>query len=451
MVIRPSEPSLTVPADPFGPPGGAPRRAWLVTALIVAFMVVNHADKAVLGLAAVPLMDELGIGRSTYGLIAGSFYLLFSVSGLVVGFLSARVGTRGILFTLTMLWAVAQLPALIAAAVPALIAGRVLLGAAEGPAAAMSMHALYKWFPADRRGLPSALHISGAALGTLLAAPFLTWLISDFGWRAAFAALAVISFAWGLVWLRAGREGPFGDDGKPATAKTAPGPTPRPDGAPLPYRKVLLNGTVLGGICSAFAAQWALALASAWLPAYLRTQTGMGAAQVGLMVSGVSALSFVLLLTVSPFTDALKTRGASSRVASGLPQGLAVLVSGGAMAAFPFTSPGPAQLVLLALAFGCHAVALPLHYVTTAEVVPTRQRGAVFGIVAATGTLPGLFVPYLTGHLIDGATSEAAGYAHAFLLAAAAMAVCGVLALTLVRPERDATRLSLPTDSPGRS
>ncbi|POX38174.1 MFS transporter [Streptomyces sp. Ru73] len=459
MAVHPSEPSLAVPADPPGPPGGTPRRAWLITALIVVFMVINHADKAVLGLAAVPLMAELDIGRSTYGLVAGSFYLLFSLSGLVVGFFSARISTRGILFTLTMLWAVAQLPVLLVAAVPTLVAGRVLLGAAEGPAAAMSMHALYKWFPADRRGLPSALHISGAALGTLLAAPFLTWLISDFGWRAAFGALAVLSLGWGLVWLRTGHEGPFGEDGRRAAAGAGTERAGRKrwtrrarqsDGAALPhpkalpYRKVLLTGTVLGGICSAFAAQWALALASAWLPAYLRTQAGMGAAHVGLMVSGISALSFVLLLTVSPFTDRLKTRGASSRAASGVPQGVAVLVAACALAAVPFAGPGPAQLVLLAVGFGCHAVALPLHYVTTAEVVPARQRGAVFGIVAATGTLPGLIVPYLTGRLLDGAASESAGYTQAFLLTAAVMAACGALALATIRPERDAARLELP-------
>ncbi|GAA1281766.1 MULTISPECIES: hypothetical protein [Streptomyces] len=44
------------------------RRAWLITAVIVAFMVINYADKAVLGLAADPIMDELDISHSTYGL-----------------------------------------------------------------------------------------------------------------------------------------------------------------------------------------------------------------------------------------------------------------------------------------------------------------------------------------------------------------------------------------------
>ncbi|MER6984421.1 MFS transporter, partial [Streptomyces carpinensis] len=163
--------------DAAGPPPDprtGRRRAWAVAALIVAFMLVNYADKSVLGLAAVPIMNELHISNSTYGLISSSFALLFSVSGLVVGFVSARASCRVLLFVMAGVWAVAQLPVLLVASVPALVAGRVLLGAAEGPAASMSMHALYKWFPEDRRGLPSALQISGAALGTLIAAPAVT-------------------------------------------------------------------------------------------------------------------------------------------------------------------------------------------------------------------------------------------------------------------------------------
>ncbi|MEU0600580.1 MFS transporter [Streptomyces sp. NPDC006393] len=428
-------PRLDVAGPPPDPRTGR-RHAWVVTALIVAFMLVNYADKSVLGLAAVPIMDELHISNSTYGLISSSFALLFSLSGLLVGFASARVSSRVLLATLAAVWAVAQLPVLFVASVPVLVAGRVLLGAAEGPAAPMSMHALYKWFPEDRRGLPSALQISGAALGTLIAAPVVTWLISAFGWRSAFAALAATSVAWSLLWWRAGHDGPYGHEPGHGTAPDT-GPATR-----LPYRRLLLNGTVLGSIAGAFGASWALALSQAWLPAYLRTQLGMSPGRAATLISGVSAFSFVLLLAVSPLVDALKRRGVSSRWSSGAPQGVAVTAAGLAMAALPLADARALLLALLAVAFGAHAIAFPLHYMTTAAVVPPAQRGAVFGIVAATGTLPGLIAPYLTGRLLDSAPSQGTGYTHAFLLSAALMLVCGLVALTAIRPERDARRLS---------
>ncbi|MFG3156045.1 MFS transporter [Streptomyces sp. NPDC048219] len=415
------------------------RRAWPVAALIVTFMLINYADKSVLGLAAVPIMEELDISNSTYGLISSSFALLFSLSGLIVGFASARVSSRVLLFTMAALWAVAQLPVLFVASVPALVAGRVLLGAAEGPAASMSMHALYKWFPEDRRALPSALQISGAALGTLIAAPVVTWLITSFGWRSAFAALAATSLVWSLIWWRAGHDGPYGHEPAHRTGAGSGG------ARRLPYRPLLLNGTVLGSIAGAFGASWALALSHAWLPAYLRTQLDMTPGRAATLISAVSAFSFVLLLAVSPLVDALNRRGLSSRWSSGAPQGVAVVVAGLAMAALPFVDARVPLLVLIAVAFGGHAIVFPLHYLTTAAVVPPAQRGAVFGIVAATGTLPGLVAPYLTGHLLDSASSQHAGYTQAFLLTAAVMLVCGLITFSAIRPERDARRLA-PAD-----
>ena len=40
----------------------APKEAWLMVALLFLFMLINFADKAVIGIAAVPIMQELQLG-----------------------------------------------------------------------------------------------------------------------------------------------------------------------------------------------------------------------------------------------------------------------------------------------------------------------------------------------------------------------------------------------------
>lgn len=413
------------------------RRAWLVTAMIVTFMVINFADKSVLGLAADPIMDELDISHSTYGLISSSYSILFSLSGLVVGFFSSRISSRVLLFTMCLVWGVAQLPVLIVATVPTLIAGRLLLGAAEGPATPMSMHALYKWFPVGRRGLPSALQISGAALGTLIAAPVVTWLITQFGWRSAFAVLAVASLVWSGVWWYVGHDGPHDQPARQPQVRTEESGRAR-----VPYRRLLLCGTVLGSVASAFGASWAMAVSQAWLPSYLKSELSMSAGAAASVISAVSGFSFVLLLSLSPIVDRLTRRGVPLRWSSGVPQGLAVLTAGAAMALIPIAGTPWVQLPLIAVAFGVHSIAFPLHYMTAAAVVPASQRGALFGIVAATGTLPALLAPSLTGLFLDTASSPSAGYAQSFALAAAVMIACGLAAALCIHPLRDAVRMS---------
>lgn len=126
-------------------------------------------------------------------------------------------------------------------------------------------------------------------------------------------------------------------------------------------------------IASAFGAAWALSLSQAWLPVHLRTELEMTPARAATTISVISAFSLVLLLPLSPLVDALRSRGVSSRWSSGALQGPAVVVAGTAMAVFPFVDASGPRLVLIGVTFGGHAIAIPLHYMTTADVVPTCQ------------------------------------------------------------------------------
>ena len=46
-----------------------PKGAWTIVLLLFLFMVINFADKAVIGLAAVPIMQELRLTPKQFGLI----------------------------------------------------------------------------------------------------------------------------------------------------------------------------------------------------------------------------------------------------------------------------------------------------------------------------------------------------------------------------------------------
>src|ERR1700751_5539135 len=87
-----------------------PKGAWTITFLLFLFMLVNFADKIVVGLGAVPIMTELKLEPKEFGLLGSSFFFLFSISAIVVGFIVNRVPTRWVLLVLAVIWAVAQFP-----------------------------------------------------------------------------------------------------------------------------------------------------------------------------------------------------------------------------------------------------------------------------------------------------------------------------------------------------
>src|SRR5580693_5309673 len=77
-----------------------PKGAWKITFLLFLFMLVNFADKIVVGLAGVPIMTELKLEPEQFGLLGSSFFFLFSISAIAIGFLVNRVATRWVLLAL---------------------------------------------------------------------------------------------------------------------------------------------------------------------------------------------------------------------------------------------------------------------------------------------------------------------------------------------------------------
>src|SRR4030088_3289317 len=142
-----------------------PKGAWKITFLLFFFMLVNFADKIVVGLAGVPIMTALKLEPAQIGLLGSSFFLLFSFAAIVVGFIVNRVATRWVLLALALIWALAQFPMVGTVGFTTLLIWRVILGAGEGPAAWVGARAIYKGFPEESRTLPTAVLSQGSAFG----------------------------------------------------------------------------------------------------------------------------------------------------------------------------------------------------------------------------------------------------------------------------------------------
>src|ERR1044072_898564 len=140
-----------------------PKGAWTITFLLFLFMLVNFADKIVVGLAGVPIMTELKLTPEQFGLLGSSFFFLFSISAIVVGFIVNKVPTRWVLLALAVIWALAQFPMVGTVSFTTLLICRIVLGAGEGPAFSVAAHEIYKWFPDEKRTLPTATPFPSSA------------------------------------------------------------------------------------------------------------------------------------------------------------------------------------------------------------------------------------------------------------------------------------------------
>ena len=410
--------------------------AWRMTALLLLFMVINFADKVVVGLAAQPIIADLKLTPEQFGLLGSSFFFLFAVSAIVVGFITNRVQTRHTLLVMSIIWSLVQFPMLGTVSLELLIACRIVLGAGEGPASPVALHSIYKWFPDHLRGLPTAIIAQGSALGVIIAVPTLNWIIVNHSWHWAFGALGIAGLAWAALWLAFGREGTLVD---------------RPQGMAdgmvehIPYRRLLTCPSIVAACCAGFASYWGLALGLTWFTSYLVDGLGYTQTVGGNLTILPWLFGMIVVLTGGWLSQRLKKAGVSSRLSRGVLASLTVTL-GGCILPFVGSMPTPG-LKVAALVVGA-AIGSSIFVVTpmiVSELTPQPQRAAMLAIVTAVVTLAGVVAPLAMGSVIQHAAVPMAGYEKSYVILGLLLLAGGIIGLLFIRPEHDRARLAAHT------
>ena len=419
-----------------------PRQAWLIVSLLFLFMVINFADKAVIGIAAVPLMDELHLSPREFGLLGSSFYLLFAVSAVVTGFIVNRVETRWALLVMGLVWGLTQFPMLGTVGFATIMAARIALGAGEGPAYPVALHSAYKWFPNELRTLPTAVVAQGAGIGIMIALPALNWVIVHYSWHWAFGVLGIAGLLWTAAWFALGREGPL-------TAAAAAKASVTPER--IPYAQLFLSPTILACWCASFGAQWALSQALSWQGAFLIKGLGLTQSEIGLLGALPAGVAVIVVIAAGWYSQRLLARGVSSRVARGLLGGASVALGGAALAIMPFVPGIPAKIALTTIGIAVPSVIHVIAHTVVSELTPVAQRGALLAIGTAVGTSAGLLAPFVMGSVVETASTPLAGFNAGFMICGIIMLAGGLIGMALIRPERDAMRRAAPMANPAVS
>ena len=408
-----------------------PKGAWTVTFLLFLFMVVNFADKIVVGLAGVPIMTDMKLSAEQFGLLGSSFFFLFSISAIVVGFIVNKVPTRWVLLTLAVIWALAQFPMVGTVSFTTLLICRIVLGAGEGPAFSVAAHAIYKWFPDEKRTLPTAILSQGSAFGVILAVPALNWVIVNHSWHYAFGALGVVGLIWVCAWLTFGKEGPLEDTQALAA-----------DEPKIPYLQLLTSRTFIGCVIATFGAYWALSLGLTWFTPFIVKGLGFSQSQAGF----VSILPWVFGATIVMLTgwisQVMMARGYTTRISRGVLGSVPLVIGGLILATMPHAHGAGLQIALLVVGSGLCGAIYVVCPPMLGEFTPASQRGAVIAIYGALYTLSGIIAPNVMGAVIQRAGSMVDGYMTGFTINAVVMVGSGVIGLLLLWPNTEKARLT---------
>ncbi|GLK86945.1 MFS transporter [Pseudomonas turukhanskensis] len=406
----------------------------IVVALLMAVMVISVLDKTIFAFAGVHIIEELKLTPEQFGFVGSAFFFLYSLSGILVGFLANRFPSRWILVGMATVWTLSQLLVTLTSSLNALIASRLMLGAGTGPGTAVTQHACFKWFGPTERVLPASLIQVSIMLGGLLGAIALPFCISHFGWRMAYLTLAGLSFLWLLCWLAFGAEG---------TQASADSSAPGNDGLFIKYRYLLLNRTFVWISLMCFLAYLPNALSFSWSAVYMQKGLGLTAMQAGYVMFAATLSIIVLNLLVSSLSQRALKNGADLQRSMVWPPMVCCIVG-----ALGFIAMGTlaASLAgkLLAFSLGCVLLNAVFAFgmTITAHISPNEQRGAMLAIHVGSMTAAGMFAPWAVGKMITWLGGDIArGFELSVNGFGIATLVCALLGLLLLTPETTRKRL----------
>ncbi|MFH1925533.1 MAG: MFS transporter [Chloroflexota bacterium] len=299
----------------------------------------------------------------------------------------------------------------------------LLLAMGTGPLFVVPMSAVSRWFD-KKRGLALGLSSMGIGLGTMVMAPFATYLITNYNWHTAYLVIGLISWVIAIPLTRLLKRDPREIGALPDGAKIGDaGPPPETETSPPaqhPFLSIVQNRNFW-----VFASIWFLFAAGLFL---IVTHLVPHVTDIGF--SSIEAATVLSLLGFASIPGRLLMGIASDRIGRKITFMVSTLLQAVAIA-WLIWAQGLWSLYIFALVygffysgFGCSGAAL------ISDTFGVKNIGAVlglleigFGIGAATG-------PAVGGYIFD----VSGNYTAAFIIAAVAMLVATLL-VTMVRRE----------------
>lgn len=360
------------------------RLRWAMVAFAFAATVLNYVHRlSFTYLAAHPDLRPL-FSDTAFGLLGTAFFVAYTLSNGVSGFVIDRLGTR-LGYSLSMaVWTTAAVLHALAHTPMQFGALRFLLGVGEAGNWPAAVKLTAEWFPPHERSTASGIFNSGSALGSVIAPPLVAWLGMRYGWQAAFLAVGALGYVWLIAFLLVYRT--------PAQAR------PEVEAPPVPARRLLTHRFVVWFTASKFFMDSIWYFITFWIGRYLADVYGWNLARIGLYAMAPFVVADLGNILGGLFTQWLIRRGVPIPRARKLAVSIFALAMAAPLLSGPIVIGGPASaLVVLSIAgFGwaaytANTLAFP------ADVVPQRAAATVWGLASVGAGLGGAFFQHASG------------------------------------------------------
>lgn len=331
--------------------------------------------------------NAIGVGFNLpkLGLLMTAFLIAYGVSSLFLGSLGDVLGLRLTLGLSAAIWGILMIIMGATSSYTVMIVCRILLGLAEGPQFALLSKLVKRWFPAKEHVRANAIWLMGGPLGSAIGFPLTLWLVHNFGWRASFYVLGIISLfiVMPLVFLIV-RDWP---NDKRSSEDTSVKKSISAEFSVLArdYRFWLVVLINIGNVVYL----WGF---TSWLPTYLDKARHLRLTDLGIFASLPFILTFVAEFICGFVSDRTGRRAIIA---------LCALIGAGSFVYLGSIVQNPYMAAtLLALSSASWGFSIPVTYSMAIAFIPARLTSTGTGFLNGVGNIVSSFVPPVMGWIV---------------------------------------------------
>ena len=373
---------LTTRADVIEDPGL--RRRWLILGLIFTVTVINFVDRQTLSILAPVLRKSLDLTNTEYGRIVSALQFGMMSGEFPMGYMMDRLGARLGLSVAVLWWSAATGAQVFARTGLQFGFVRYWMGTGESGNYSGGIKCITQLFDKSNRTLALGIFNSGSMIGSTIAPPLIIYLMTRFGFHAAFLVPAAAGLVWIPVWwhLRGSEQ------------------IDRETKERVSTRELVRSSSAWGLMGCRFFHGPVLQFYWYWIPSYLVGVRHLSMVQVGFLAWIPYFLGDSGGVVGGWVAGLLQGRGMAIRDVRRWTLFGASFVCF-CSAAIPHLQSATVALLVMGLAIMAGNFFSANMFGAITDLFPEPQVGRVTGLTGFAGGLSGLLFPLLTGWLVD--------------------------------------------------
>ncbi|QKE63528.1 MFS transporter [Aquipseudomonas campi] len=383
---------------------GIPRTyAWIVFALTFGLLISDYMSRQVLNAVFPLLKAEWALSDSQLGLLSGIVALMVGLLTFPLSLMADRFGRIKSLTIMAVLWSLATLGCAVAETYEQMFVARFLVGVGEAAYGSVGIAVVVSVFPREMRATLSGAFISGGMFGSVLGMAAGGVLAQHFGWRWAFAGMAIFGLVLALLYPLIVKTSRIAPQAAASAARKAA------DKVSRPLRTLYSSRSVISAYVGSGLQLFVGGTVIVWMPSYLNRFYGMTTDKAGAVAAIIVLCSGAGMILCGMLSDRMCRNRPDRKFMLSIAYCLGSCLLLSLAFALPFGMP---QLVMIGLgmliAAGTSGPA--------GAMVANLTHYSVHGTAFATLTLANNLLGLATGPLLTGKLSDLIGLDNAFQL-----------------------------------